>query len=224
MPRNDSTPTHEPRRCQHCQREFCFRLALSMNGRERSNPGRYCSRQCKVADQTRKVIKPCARCGKPFALSPSVARRRYCSRECAGNAPAKETRACVVCGEPFTCTKNEKALCCSRPCSVKYRTGRTKRAMLDDGTARFHYTTREWRMARRAAIERDGGACVRCGSDYRLSAHHIRRWEDSRDDSPDNLITLCAHCHGVVEAAVRNTQGGGQRADAHRLAGAGLSE
>jgi hypothetical protein len=54
-----------------------------------------------------------------------------------------------------------------------------------------------------AGVIQDRHQCYRCGSKRKrgLSAHHIvPRIEGGKDD-PDNLITLCNKCHGVVALA-----------------------
>ena len=56
-----------------------------------------------------------------------------------------------------------------------------------------------WRIQRRAALERDGHKCARCGATGRLQVHHKQDREDSGgewDNSLDNLETLCLSCHG----------------------------
>jgi 5-methylcytosine-specific restriction endonuclease McrA len=49
-----------------------------------------------------------------------------------------------------------------------------------------------------AVKERDKNVCQICGysSDYNdLEVHHIIPWGDS---TPENLISLCSHCHRAV--------------------------
>ena len=36
-------------------------------------------------------------------------------------------------------------------------------------------------------------ACEACGHPYRLQAHHMN--QDIRDNRPENIQTLCKHCH-----------------------------
>jgi 5-methylcytosine-specific restriction endonuclease McrA len=50
--------------------------------------------------------------------------------------------------------------------------------------------------------QRDG-ACVRCGSRYYLSAHHIQPRSEGGKDTPENLFSLCASCHARLEAHQR---------------------
>lgn len=48
---------------------------------------------------------------------------------------------------------------------------------------------------RRAVMERDGHACVFCGSTARLSMDHIIRYRDGGPDTVDNLRVLCMPCN-----------------------------
>ena len=69
-----------------------------------------------------------------------------------------------------------------------------------------------WHRKRRAAIDRDGGACVRCGvnqSQHKqrrgesLHVHHLRpfRTFDDHEEANqlDNLVTVCRQCHNALE-------------------------
>lgn len=47
--------------------------------------------------------------------------------------------------------------------------------------------------------ERDGNECYICGEESRLHVHHIIPRVFGGTHHPDNLITLCSHCHMVIE-------------------------
>ncbi len=64
---------------------------------------------------------------------------------------------------------------------------------------RSKYRGRDWKKIRRQIRRRDQNRCMRCGGTEHLQVHHITPYEDSFDNSPQNLITLCARCHGLVE-------------------------
>ena len=58
--------------------------------------------------------------------------------------------------------------------------------------------TKEWK---KQILERDGHKCMRCGSDYFVSAHHIKPWRKHpalRFDI-ENGMALCGACHGKEE-------------------------
>lgn len=61
-----------------------------------------------------------------------------------------------------------------------------------------------WRRLSQQVTSRDG-ACVRCGSTHRLSAHHVIPRRDGGPDEPDNLVSLCVSCHARLEAASRRS-------------------
>lgn len=58
-------------------------------------------------------------------------------------------------------------------------------------------------------FDRDNYQCKICGASpddnihVRLEVHHIKPWEEGGISSPDNLITLCASCHGGASAINR---------------------
>lgn len=56
-----------------------------------------------------------------------------------------------------------------------------------------------WKRIRNKILERDGQKCSFCGktkSQQRLQVHHIIPYDVCRNHNIDNLITLCATCHG----------------------------
>jgi 5-methylcytosine-specific restriction endonuclease McrA len=78
------------------------------------------------------------------------------------------------------------------------------------------YNAYTWREIREVVIERDDEECQICGlsrAGHRrkytcdLNVHHItpsREFDDIQEaDTEDNLITLCAPCHGLAEGRTR---------------------
>jgi len=51
---------------------------------------------------------------------------------------------------------------------------------------------------RRKVFARDGHACVHCSSRRGLHAHHVHWRSKGGATTPENLVTLCARCHGLV--------------------------
>lgn len=51
---------------------------------------------------------------------------------------------------------------------------------------------------RREVLERDGWRCQYCGTTQNLEVHHLVPRSQGGDDDAQNLITLCARCHGDV--------------------------
>lgn len=71
-----------------------------------------------------------------------------------------------------------------------------------------------WGMIRKQVYKRDNYTCQICGIQYKdkngnpLHAHHIVPYRINRDDSLDNLITLCASCHMKEEHKYYNSNDG----------------
>jgi 5-methylcytosine-specific restriction endonuclease McrA len=55
-----------------------------------------------------------------------------------------------------------------------------------------------YRKLRIEVLERDGWRCQYCGAVDHLQVHHIYSRSQLGDDTDENLITLCADCHGGV--------------------------
>ena len=60
---------------------------------------------------------------------------------------------------------------------------------------------KDWPKIRTTIFERDGYCCQKCGNDgILLEAHHIIPFMITKDNSFENLISLCKSCHRKVEA------------------------
>ena len=77
-------------------------------------------------------------------------------------------------------------------------------------------STTKWRKLREIVIRRDGGMCVICGDDERLTVDHIHERQHGGGDQLDNLQTLCQNCHkaksgksGQIGQNGQNTHRGG---------------
>jgi 5-methylcytosine-specific restriction endonuclease McrA len=64
------------------------------------------------------------------------------------------------------------------------------------------YQRSSWRQTSLMVTQRDG-SCVRCGSRYYLSAHHVIARNEGGSDDPSNLVSLCVRCHAREEAERR---------------------
>lgn len=61
-----------------------------------------------------------------------------------------------------------------------------------------------WNKIRRRIVKRDKNTCQICGiKNVRLDVHHIIPFAVSKDDSDENLITLCQSCHMKEEWIAR---------------------
>ncbi|MGI5529388.1 HNH endonuclease [Streptomyces syringium] len=57
------------------------------------------------------------------------------------------------------------------------------------------------RPGRRTVLERDGQACVRCGTTVALDVAYVVPLAAGGSAGPDNLVTLCANCHRAFDLA-----------------------
>lgn len=55
---------------------------------------------------------------------------------------------------------------------------------------------------RRRVLERDGHRCRQCRSPVRLQIHHIHQQNQGGSHEPNNLLTLCQTCHGMIHRGI----------------------
>lgn len=133
-------------------------------------------------------------------------------------SPALREKECVNCGDEFTVQQtNKDQRHCSRDCFLEMHSER----MVGDGNPAYidgsSYDKRchrgpHWEHERVLVYERDDYTCRRCGEKCIprraydgengkriIQAHHVEAYESPDDNSLDNLLTLCASCHGKVE-------------------------
>jgi len=55
-----------------------------------------------------------------------------------------------------------------------------------------------WHSIRAIVLNRDNHTCQDCGNINELTVHHKIPWEQSGDDSLENLITICKECHRKI--------------------------
>ena len=53
-----------------------------------------------------------------------------------------------------------------------------------------------YRVLHRQVLERDSWRCQVCGRRQNLQVHHLQFRSQFGSDEEQNLITLCAECHG----------------------------
>jgi hypothetical protein len=168
--------------CEWCGQEF------HTYKRQQRCCSRTCGRTlaCREAGQSGKVEMTCGACGNVFMQygSNKKSKRVYCSPECAADSRAKESRKCLVCGQP---TKTQRNAYCSHSCANKARWA-TRRETAG--------RTKSECNAARYAARRDNPvlrSCAHCGADdVRLVRHHPDY------DRPSDIVVLCEACHQKV--------------------------
>jgi ATP-dependent DNA helicase RecQ len=63
---------------------------------------------------------------------------------------------------------------------------------------RIRLDPEEYCALRNQVLERDGWRCQNCGSSRDLQIHHLKPRSQLGSDLLQNLITLCAGCHGKL--------------------------
>jgi len=69
-------------------------------------------------------------------------------------------------------------------------------ASLRQKQPRLKLAKKEYEITRERVLRRDSWRCQECGSMENLQVHHMKRRSQLGGDAMDNLITLCADCHG----------------------------
>lgn len=199
-----SLPLLVPLTCHRCGEGFERRRYDYSKSIRRGVTEFYCGRGCSLEVHNGRQRTPCPICGgvKPRRNN------KYCSPSCEQRAWAdrKPKRACPECGTTFSAGSSRQVYC-KRGCANRAHA----RRMVGRGNS--HYKTGRsyalWFDSMRPLIlERDGDRCVACGAQERTTArvwrgrpiqvssllvHHIN--EDTTNNRPQNLITLCATCH-----------------------------
>ena len=174
--------------CEFCGVEMLVRPYLIKIG-----SGKYCSKACqtnaRVGRSNPKRLKSvpvlCQQCGVEFVSQPGKikqGRGKFCSRECLGLSHAA--------AHPEFANKGKKRPDMSGDKHPAWKGGVTPECQ----TIR---TSVEYKIWRKAVLERDFYVCTACGSKDRLHAHHILRFIDFPHKRFDitNGITLCLPCH-----------------------------
>jgi len=76
-------------------------------------------------------------------------------------------------------------------------------AALRQKQPRLKLAKEEYEMMGERVLRRDSWRCQGCGSMENLQVHHMRRRSQLGGDTMDNLITLCAECHGKYHGWAR---------------------
>lgn len=75
-----------------------------------------------------------------------------------------------------------------------------------------------WDTIRRQVYLRDGFRCVMCGKKTKLHAHHVVPVQVSHDNSLNNLVSVCGHCHRKLETiGFKILESGGHKDDIRRV-------
>lgn len=131
--------------------EWCgssYRTYPSWEGKRR-----YCSAECRIAQQRQQALRLCATCGETFE---SKTRRKFCSTECQRHG-GRAVRPCEQCGtdvERFTSWVKNGRTFCGAECRATY--WRNHRAVAARGVCSFcggHTSKKSYTRCRSCVIE-----------------------------------------------------------------------
>ena len=179
-----------------------------------------------------KVELTCVTCGKKFLAYKHEKNRKNCSKKCFYESKKnRPKRICEYCGKefyrPMYQLRAQAGKYCSMLCSNRAKDRKwfktmdrtkehcekiaqsrigEKNPMWKGGVTPENHVIRssaKYRKWRRTVLQRDGYACVHCGSMDRLEAHHLDLFSKNREArfDPNNGLTLCYNCHKVVHSS-----------------------
>lgn len=162
------------------------------------------------------VSKDCQHCGGTYSgIARSMARRKFCSRQCAINARRiserearvannlKANRSCLHCGTVIPATMRSHAMYCSRKCLNRSHKA-TRKALMkiqSDGAVKH--------ISRAYIIERDNSRCHMCRKKCKPSEIHLDHvipLSKGGPHTPENLRVACAKCNIAKGARACNEQ------------------
>lgn len=165
------------------------------------------------------ITVTCIVCNKAIKDYPSKA-RKFCSMSCR-NLLAKQRykekrlfKNCLICSKEFPTIlsriKKQQGKYCSKKCSSLAQSDKMKGKgnplwLGGISSDKERLRTYIWNKIKKNVYKRDGHTCKICGvSNIKVSAHHIIPYRISKDDSMENLITVCNSCHKKEDWKYRN--------------------
>lgn len=212
------------RKCKICSKEFEISEARLKWGRGETC-SRECQYKSTSLLNRKNKLKITCSCNKEFYVYPYQKNRKYCSKKCAKSnntrLPDNDKnrtdfgyRFCIICNAKFIAYKKTSKYC-SKECFYLAHSDRMKgenNPAYSTGSSfmRSSYRGDGWKKIREIIYKRDKYICQICGikciskreaiktgDNYSIiQCHHKKEWnENNKDNSPENLITICLKCH-----------------------------
>jgi len=179
--------------CINCNKEY-----MVWNYRKNSL---FCSNSCKY--KYKQIVLVCHECGKKFVNGKTQVsgKLHFCSRKCRyKNNDYRLSISESQKGKIISIEQRQKQSETMRGRHLSPNTEFKSKELnphYKGGTSKIRGN--DWVIQRRKALERDKFTCKRCGIKNDLIVHHIVPYKISKDNSLENLITLCRKCHIIHE-------------------------
>ncbi len=190
-------PLDVNRICLTCSRRFVGRTSDIKRGYSK-----YCSKDC-YDDWQRKntpkginnplwkrIKRSCLKCLRSIWVKPARiedGRGKYCSKECYYSDLKQR-----MIGRKMSTKARSKI---SGKNHYNWKGGRSL-------INRKRFKNAEWDAIKKQVYSRDNRTCQKCGKNclwMDISCHHIKPWRESKDNSLENLVTLCRSCHARAD-------------------------
>jgi len=90
----------------------------------------------------------------------------------------------------------------------QFKKGQRPSNFVDGTSSQRYHQLASWKEIAKKVYKRDNWECQQCGKHGGiLNAHHVIPWVISKDNSLDNLITLCVPCHSKIHQLNRDEKG-----------------
>src|ERR1700676_4091562 len=194
--------------CENCGKHIDRHLYQQRKALTQNSQDAYCGVKCRGEHHAIKNRRRCAQCGERCLKKTN----RYCSQLCKLRArpsrgDAKQIIYCGICGTQC----KTGYLFCSRKCASNAHSRRMRGARNSKFRGNGRYSSLFQKM-RVVVLARDGEICTVCMTPNKivrpsrprsvLQVHHID--DNTKNNVPENLLTLCERCHkrhhhGVLE-------------------------
>lgn len=185
----------EKRYCLNCGNEFIW---------SSSKPDqKYCSQECvnnfHAKTQTKEIrteVRSCSICGKAFEWFSNKPSQKYCSVECRRIATQSYSKSKSKVVKDDDLLRDEIYI---KVLEIVSKMNQTQGNTFGDRYIDYWQTGSISEKTRDEVLERDGYECQICRRKDSLHLHHLIKRRNGGDHKADNLITLCASCHGHIE-------------------------
>jgi len=193
----------------HQIKRILLKNNIKISKRKSSNINNKICPVCKTKFTTYKSVDKkfcCTKC-QYQARTLGITKRKVSKPYVVKKSKYKEEKICLFCSNKYI-SSIKKQKYCSSICfhkSRKVEMKGNKNPSYVDGRSKNKkcYRGENWEEIRKEVYERDYWTCqkckVHCDKTHKIQAHHKIPYKISKDNSLDNLVTLCVSCHKIVE-------------------------